>query len=293
MPEPPSFAIDKGSVVRRDAGQVRWSTRLSGARSRSPLWDAKRVYVRHRDGVTALSATTGVILWHSKGPRDYLLLSGDLLVAANDSLPDSRWLTGRAVTTGAEVWKARLPAQGLAVRTLREVAGLFLLQDWLTVVEKGTALLFDREGKVRHRLHRPVLAGVVCGEDHVLLTSTDVVRLSPGDQVRWATSFAKHEGIAAGGGLVEVRGGDLVAFRYDRISDSGVQLVRLRRTTGEAVWRACCDRLGLKHSKYRHDAKATVEGERLRVTSRGSFGTFEEVLDLRTGKRLKRIAAER
>src|SRR5262245_20767900 len=76
---PPSFAIDPGSVVRRDAGgKVRWTTRLGGALGtlRPPhlLWDAKRVYVRHHDGVTALSAETGMILWHAQGPNDCLLL---------------------------------------------------------------------------------------------------------------------------------------------------------------------------------------------------------------------------
>ena len=58
-PDPPSFEIGKGSVVRRDAGQIRWSTRLGNALDvlRPPhlVWDAKRVYVRHSDGVTALS----------------------------------------------------------------------------------------------------------------------------------------------------------------------------------------------------------------------------------------------
>jgi hypothetical protein len=44
------------------------------------------------------------------------------------------------------------------------------------------------------------------------------------------------------------------------------------------------------HSQYLHDATVAVAGERLRVSSQGSYGTFVEVLDLRTGKQLRRTA---
>jgi hypothetical protein len=85
----PSFEIDKGNVIRRDAGQVRWATRLGPAlddpQPSHLAWDAKRVYVRHRDGVTALSTATGTILWHSQGPNDRLLVSRDRLLATEEA----------------------------------------------------------------------------------------------------------------------------------------------------------------------------------------------------------------
>jgi outer membrane protein assembly factor BamB len=185
--DPPSFEIAKGSVVRRDAGQVRWSTRLGPAlddpQPSHLVWDAKRVYVRHRDGVTALSTATGTILWHAPGPNDQLLVSRNLLLATAVPGDGSRWVTARTVITGAEVCKFRLP-QGA-------ITGLPRKEDWL------------------------------------ILTPSDVIRLSGGGKTRWRTPLAEPYLFAAGG-VVEVSGGDVVAFRYGRICDSGVELVRLR-----------------------------------------------------------------
>jgi hypothetical protein len=126
-PEPPSFEIDKGSVVRRDAGHIRWSTRLGLAlddlRLPQLVWDAKRLYVRHRAGVTAFSTTTGIILWHSPGLSDRLLVSRDRLLATEEAWNRSRWVLARTVTTGAEVWKFDLPEGA--------IAGLPRAGDWL------------------------------------------------------------------------------------------------------------------------------------------------------------------
>jgi hypothetical protein len=90
------------------------------------------------------------------------------------------------------------------------------------------------------------------------------------------------------GGLVEVPGGGVVAFSYGSGFDSGVNVVRLDLATGKVVWWVRCASLGVEHSKYRHQAAVVVEGDRLRVTSEASGGTFVEELDLKTGKRLKR-----
>jgi outer membrane protein assembly factor BamB len=285
----PRFDIDHdaGRVVRRDnKGKVRWSTPLAGylGRVRPPhlVWDAQRVYVTHEDGVTALDADSGKARWHSKGPSDRLLLSGDLLLAAGGPV-----LTARAVVSGAEVFKVRLPAKDSDPLPIAEVAGLFLAQVWDEPGGDGNALLFDREGKVRYRFNRQVVAGLRQGDDRVFLTSRDVVRVALDGKARWLVPFEDREWIT-GGGLVEMKGGDVVAFLYGYIHDSGVQLVRLKAATGEVVWRARCAPLGVGHSKYRHDATVAVEGERLHVSSRGSYGTFVEVLDLRTGKQLYR-----
>jgi outer membrane protein assembly factor BamB len=245
---PPRFQIDHAArrVVRLDGGTIRWSTSvpgdLAGGKDPHLLWDLKRVYVRHNDGITALAAQTGVVLWHAKGPTDRLVLSGELLLTTRDG-----WVTARAVSTGGEVFKERLPQGALAA--------LFL------------------------------------GEDRVLLTGTEVVRLPRGGKARWATPLLQSDWLGDGG-LVEVAGGDLVAFSYCPISDSGVQLARLNGATGEVVWRAGCAPLGVKHSKYKHDAAVAVEAARLRVTSDGSYGTFVEILDLKTGKKLKRIVSK-
>jgi outer membrane protein assembly factor BamB len=265
---------------------------LAGAlnRHREPhlLFDAERVYVAHGDGVTALDVATGQPLWHSKGPGDRLLLSGDLLLAAEcGSGEDVRRLTARATKTGAEVFKVRLSTQDFDALPLREIAGLFLVQRHESPDGQGEALLLDRQGQVRHRLDREVVDGRPQDGGLVLLTSKDVLCLSPDGKTLWSVAFEKREW-PAGGGLVELPGGDVAAFLYGSISDSGVQVVRVDPCRGKVAWRASCAPLGVDHSKYRHEAALRVEDGQVIVSSRGSAGKFVEWLDLRTGRRLKR-----
>jgi hypothetical protein len=153
------------------------------------------------------------------------------------------------------------------------------------------ALVIDRLGGVRRRFPRGVIGALAHRETAIFLYCDGVAGFSPDAEARWTTPLA--EGVKLwGGGLVEA-GEDVVAFRYSPFADSGVQLLRLKAATGEVVWRARCAPLGRKHSKYEHNARVTIEGEQIRVTSRGSFGTFVEVLDLRTGKQLERTVSKR
>ncbi len=175
---------------------------------------------------------------------------------------------------------------------LGEVAGLVLAPTGGTLFWDGSTRLVDREGKVVHRLDRQVVAGKAVGKDCVFVTSRDVVRLSPDDKAVWAAPFEEDQWLA-GGGLVEAAGGDLVAFLYGRICDSGVEVVRLDPATGKVVWRACCAPLGVDHSAYQHRATVAVEGDTLRVTSKASGGTFVEVLDLASGWQWTRTASKR
>jgi outer membrane protein assembly factor BamB len=291
---PPEVRIDydANAVVR--SGPVRWSTHLDGylGRGRDPhlLQDADRVYVTHGDGVTALDGGTGKVLWHSAGPGDRMLLSGDLLLATDCRMADrlggrGRWLTARAVTTGVAVFRVGLPLEGFDALPIEEVAGLFLVQEWGNASGEGAAVLFDRQGKVYHRFDRQVVAGRPLGKDRVFLTSRDVVRVSPDGKVVWAVPFPYPEWIA-GGGFLEFPDGDLLAFLYCQIADSGVQVVRLDPAGGKQVWRASCRGLGVSHSKYEQRAEAEIDGELVKVTSRGSYGTFVELLDLASGRQL-------
>jgi len=141
----------------------------------------------------------------------------------------------------------------------------------------------------KFRLPRGAITGLPRAGDWLVLTPSDVLRLSGGGKTHWRTPVAEPHWFDEGG-VVEVSGGDVVAYLFGRIHDSGVQLVRLKAATGEVVWRAWCAQLGVKHSQYLHDATVAVEGEHLRVNSWGSYGTFLEVLDLRTGKQLQRTA---
>ena len=294
----PEVEIDyrAGKVVRRDAaGKVLWSKELSGDFSmhREPhlLADAKRVYVSHGGGVSALDRKTGKLLWHAAGQDDRLLLSGDLLLSTDCTsgryVEAGRWLVARQAATGTRVFRVALPIKDFDPNPIREVAGLFLVQTHEDPRGKGAALLVDRTGKVRHRFDRDVLDGRMQGKDRVFLTNRDVVRVAADGKVVWATAFPKAAW-PAGGGLLEGLGGDLVAYLYGRISDSGVQVLRLDPKKGKALWSAKCAPLGVGHSKYRHRASVALEGGRLRVRSDGSAGSFTEVLDLRSGRRLER-----
>jgi hypothetical protein len=129
------------------------------------------------------------------------------------------------------------------------------------------------------------------GEDFVLLTSADITWVSRDGKTRWEAPFKRREWIA-GGGLVKLADGDLLAYLFGQISDSGVQVVRLKGSDGKVVWQARCAPLDMTHSKYRHHATLVVEGDRVRVTSRGAYGTFVELLDVRTGSQLKRTLSD-
>ncbi len=278
-----------GRVERREGGKVVWSTRLEGylgdGDASRPLWDAKRVYLtQNHSGVTSLDAVTGRQLWHAQGPGDRLFLSSDLLLAAdcldNDEVEkNGRWLVARRAETGAEAFRVRLSPRDYDVPPLKEVGGLFVVNSLHT-----GAALFDRQGRVRLRFEVGVAAGLARGADLFLLVGDRLVRVSKDDRILWSARVA---GTGAGGLLV-LPDGDLVAHTYGPIQDSGVGVARVRTQDGSVVWRTQCNPLGVSHSIYLHEASVAVEAKRLRVKSVGSYGRFEEVLDLATGKQLSR-----
>jgi outer membrane protein assembly factor BamB len=264
---------------------------LGRGREPDALHDAARIYLSRANGITALDAKTGKVAWHRPGPNDRLHLSGNLLLATDCSIHDAghkagRWLVARTADTGAEVFKVALPVKDFDPWPLRELTGLFLVQAGPHFRAPGGALLIDRKGTVRHRFPHPVLDGLAVGEDRVFLTTHDLFRVDARGKRSWAIAFDRRDPLG-GGGLVSAAG-DLVAFRFGTIHDSGVQLLRVDPGTGKLRWSATCKPLGVGHSKYSHRATVAVDAQRLLVISRGSFGSFVEVLDLGTGKQLQR-----
>jgi hypothetical protein len=69
--------------------------------------------------------------------------------------------------------------------------------------------------------------------------------------------------------------------------------MRFDPSSGKEKWKVYCQGLHVGHSKYSHTATVAVEGEKLRVTSTGSQGTFVEILDLKTGRQLERTQKAR
>jgi hypothetical protein len=293
-------------VARKSAnGGTKWVTPLDGhiSQVRPPyiVADAERVYVTHYDmhksGVTALDARTGRVLWHSLGPDDRLLLSGDLLLSADCSGVDGkgggRFLMARRAATGKEVFRVVLPATtGFNILPIEEAAGWFVVQDHDAPDGAGACLLIDRAGRVRHRLDRQAVAVTAVGNDRLVLTSHDVIRLGADGPSRWAVPFVRYEWIA-GGGLIPLAGGDMVAYLYGQTSDSGVHVLRLDPASGRKQWEVWCPSLRVGHSEYSHHAVVEMGAGRLKVTSRGSLGTFVEALDPQTGRSIGRRVIKR
>src|SRR5262249_52703557 len=156
-----------------------------------------------------------------------------------------RWLIARQVDTGAEAFRVRLPSDDyFDPLPIREVAGLFLVQvRWA----KDSALLIDRKGQVQLQFDKLIVDGIRLDDATVFLTSQDVMRVEQDRTIRWIYPWEKGEVVAAGG-LLKLSGGDVVAYLYCQIADSGVQLVRLDPSTGKEQWRNRCEPLRVPHS---------------------------------------------
>jgi hypothetical protein len=278
----------KGEVRRLNwRGQAMWATSLrgdlSGVRPPHQVIGAERVFVTHDEGVTALDLKTGKFLWHSKGPASCMLLSGNLLLAAQGAR-----VAGRDPRTGKILFLQHLTEKEFDPNPIRLIADLILVEEteWL-FADRGKTFLLDRQGSVRHRLERNVLHGQRLKDDLILLTSKDIVCLRKDSAPRWSLALPDDYGTKRGQ-LVVTPGGAWVGFWFCEIADSGVGVMRFDPASGKAMWSATCPPLEVSHSKYRHTATLTVVGGKVSIRSIGSFGTFVEVLNLETGKRIKR-----
>lgn len=285
-------------VYRKNAdGGIPWSFQLKGylggVRPPHLLFDSRRADLSHNGGVTALDCDTGKVVWQKKGPEDRLLLDGELLLATQCEQGDEiaikgRWLVALAVATGAEVFRVQLPQEGFDPEPIRKVAGLYLVQEGGWGSGRYPALLIDRKGRVRHRLARPVIDGVQQGADRVFLTDESLIRLNSRGKFLWSVPTTDSTRCGGAGGLVRLTGGDLIAFTYGPISDSGVGLMRIDPASGAVCWRTDCAPLLVDHSKYRHRATVEAVAGQIKVVSEGSSGTFTELLDPETGRQQSR-----
>lgn len=290
---------DGRQIVRRDrAGRILWTTRLEGdfgvACGSCLVTDAARAYVAQGNGVTALDARSGAIVWHSPGPAGCLLASGDLLLATECKTEElvakvGRWLLARSTRTGREVFRVALPIEQFYGQSLEEAAGLFVVQKSEPPGGAGLTLLVDRTGRIHHQFDRQVVALVAGGKSRVALTSRDVVGLSAGGEVQWVIPFQQREW-TAGGGLISLPGGGLIAFLYCRIGSFGVQILRLEPTVGRKIWETTCEALfdeSIVTSDFQN-VVVVVDGDRIMVTSRAWAGTFVEALNIETGEQIGR-----
>lgn len=291
------YAIEDEDVVRLDeAGRTLWRTQvgksLGGVRPPHVVHDDDRVYVSDGDGITALDSHRGALLWHTKSPNERMLLSGKMVVGADCGSgaaleAEGHWMFGLAIETGRILFRTRLPRGMDDPLPIREVGGLLLVQQRSFGRDStGGAILVDQAGRTRLQLREYVLQGICQDDDLILLLSGRIVRLTPSGRTRWEIRCAAGE--LDGGDLLLMPGGDLLVLYFGRISDSGVNLLRVSPEGGSVKWTTACKPLGVSHSLYRHWAAASLEARRIVVTSHGSYGSFVEWLDAGTGKHLQR-----
>jgi outer membrane protein assembly factor BamB len=257
--------------------------------------DASRVFVGTGDGVVALHAGTGAVVWHRDGPASRILLSRDLVLAAQTGYgtrikEGGRWLVAWVGATGAEAFRVALPPDNFDALPVEEWAGLFVVQRGARIDGFGDTLLIDRAGAVHSRLDCEVVNMVRrAGGGRAILTGRGVLGLSAAGATEWEAKFGHAESYA-GGGLVPLPEGDLnlVAFVYNPLADSGVRVMRLDPATGKKRWEMECAGVGGGHSAYSHWAGLEVRGGRLVVTSVGWNGTFVEALDADRGQSVGR-----
>ena len=297
--KPPSSAFqltegENGRIQRMAAnGGTVWSTPLKhyvgGVRPPHLLYDGRRVYVSGMvGGVTALDAKSGKILWHSDGPGERMCLHGDLLLAAECGgspaiTANGRWFVARSTATGKEVFKTKLPPEIDDAIPIRRCAGMYLVeQNGMTT----SAILIDDKGQIRLRFNKYLIDARSAGDDVITLMESGVSRLSLKNETKWTVPFKQSSG--DGGRIRQLASGDLIAYHFDPISDSGVGVMRLDPISGDVRWKVFCKPLGVSHSKYKHEARIGIENNRLKVTSVGSGGRFDEFLDLHSGKLIRR-----
>jgi hypothetical protein len=141
-----------GRIVARisEDGGTKWATPLvgsvGGVRPPHVAVDLDRAYITHEGGVTALDVRTGRVLWRSPGPNERLLLSGDLLLAAECSCGDDVarhgwWLVARRTASGKEAFRVALRVKDFDPLPIKEAAGLFVVQALDSARGAGSSLL--------------------------------------------------------------------------------------------------------------------------------------------------------
>jgi hypothetical protein len=286
-------------------GNVVWTRHVKGVSygysNRQMAKDGERVYAATDAGMIAVEIGNGKLVWESMEGVYDLKLIGDVLVTLMDRSEDVEaveeyWLVAYRAKTGEKVFETRLP-EDLAyfqnrLESLRisEMTGMYLVQGVHEIRGTGYAVLVDRQGKVWHRSYRRILDGVQVGESRLLVTSKSVVCLWASGQTKWERMFEWREN---GGRMLKGADGTLLAYLYGPISDSGVQVMRIRIEDGMVLWQVYCDPLGTTHSAYGHDADVTCDDKTVMVRSAGSSGSWVEVLDVQSGKRVSRGERER
>jgi outer membrane protein assembly factor BamB len=291
----PAVEIENGSaspsVVRREIdGSVRWTTPLKGVRSVRPpdiVLGPGRVVATVDEALFAFDDATGAPAWKAPGPADRLATDGTLLFTTDCSVHSGpRWLVARRLTDGHEVFRRPLPAKLDPFMTLDD--------RFVLVVDDHTSLTFDHAGKELFRADETILGSPRAPEfggvlhplagDALLASDKRIARIDASGRVVWRRGPPRDTFVGMDD-FVDLPGGDVLLANYGGISDSGVQVLRLRAADGSVVWEARAAALGVAHSQYQHVAYLETRGDVVYVVSQGSYGSFFERIALPTGKR--------
>lgn len=288
-PRADAITLADGAVTLKDAaGKVLWRTPVKGSlgsvRPPDRALTKAHVVVVVDGRLAAFRRDTGAAAWTVDGPVDRLLGDGDLVLSTDCQSPSAppphRWLMARRAQDGAEAWKVDLPKDvdpdGIEKLGAKYIVRMGKRAAFVTA-QGATAFVLDEE----------LVSVTPQGSGWLVVTSKRVARLDENGKAAW-TLPAMRETFVAGAGVIPVPGGDLLIWGWGRISDSGVELLRVRPDDGQVVFRTHAEALGVGHSKYGHEAYVRIRGSKVDVVSVGSYGTFVEVRTLTKGTQLAR-----
>lgn len=289
VPATDAVVLGDGAVSLKDAhGKVVWQTPVKGSlgsvRPPDRALTATLVVTVVDGRLAAFRRDTGAPAWTASGPVDRLLGDGETVLSTDCQSPSAppphRWLMARRARDGAEAWKVDLPLD-VDPDGIEKLGAHYIVR-----MGKRTAFV-THKGAIAFQLDEELVHVAPQGTGWLVVTSKRVARLDESGKALW-TLPAMRETFVAGAGLLPVPGGDAVLWGWGRISDSGVELLRVRPDDGQVVFRTHADALGVGHSKYGHHAYVRVRGAKLDVVSVGSYGTFVEVRSLAKGTAMTR-----
>jgi outer membrane protein assembly factor BamB len=270
------------------SGKVLWSVEVPGFASVRPpdmVVISNRAIVYRNGKLFAYDLGTGQLIWSQPDPMSRLISWGQRIVGigcVSEKDGSVCSVVARNASDGKEVLKTPLPKDANPDK-LEAFEG----RVWVHDSSHHYSWLIDETGVVRARLET-ILALHELADGWLAMSEKRWLRLDRNGSVRWERKGPPNIFVGAGG-FVELTAGEVVAFNYGAISDSGVELVRLNLATGEESWRVGCAPLGVAHSEYFHEAYVLARDNELVVVSQGSSGAFVEVRDLRKGEKLRRF----
>jgi outer membrane protein assembly factor BamB len=270
-----------GALVRYESdGRVRWRRALPGVRSVRPpdvATGSGRVVATVDDELFAFDDAAGAPVWKARGPADRLATDGTYLYTTDCSVhPAPRWLVVRRMADGKVTARASLPAD-FDPEVNVDARHVVVVDS-----SRDETVVLDHAGNRAYALHETLFDSHLLRAGTLVVTNRRIALLDDHGRAVWQVGPPR-----------DTVGADVIVANYGAIHDSGIEVTRLRASTGAIVWKTEVPALGVAHSKYVHRAYVVVAGSSVFVVSQGSYGSFFERLSLATGQREKRVVLDR